>query len=160
MNIKKIIVNASLENQPEFVYDENGQITGYKTKIGGADSVFPFSRGNFPCIIIGTHSKGAIAIQVIGYFDEEGNLSGCDVYVNRDKSYTIDLFNANILKLVRPANGATTVTALQDLYHVSAKCITPGALGTVGEKTKMSKGESMRISDPTYQNSIHLFTLS
>ena len=100
------------------------------------------------------------AQQIIGYFDEEGNLSGCDLYVARDKSYTIDLFNANILKLVRPSNGATTVTALQDLYHVAAKHSKPGALGTVGEKTKMSKGESMRISDSTYISSIHLFTLS
>ena len=34
--------NNSLEEQPQFVYDENGQITGYTTKIGGADTVFPF----------------------------------------------------------------------------------------------------------------------
>ena len=32
----------SLEEQPQFIYDENGKITGYKTKVG-ADSVFPFS---------------------------------------------------------------------------------------------------------------------
>lgn len=35
-------VNNSLEEQPQFVYDENGKITGYKTKVG-ADTVFPFS---------------------------------------------------------------------------------------------------------------------
>lgn len=35
-------LNNSLEEQPQFVYDENGQITGYTTKIGGADTVFPF----------------------------------------------------------------------------------------------------------------------
>lgn len=30
---------------PEWVYDEStGKITGYKTKIGGADTVFPFSK--------------------------------------------------------------------------------------------------------------------
>lgn len=38
-------VNSSLESQPDFVYDEAGKITGYKTKIGGADTVFPFSNG-------------------------------------------------------------------------------------------------------------------
>ncbi len=38
-------VNSSLESQPDFVYDEAGKITGYKTKIGGADTVFPFSGG-------------------------------------------------------------------------------------------------------------------
>lgn len=38
-------VYSSLESQPDFVYDEAGKITGYKTKIGGADTVFPFSNG-------------------------------------------------------------------------------------------------------------------
>lgn len=35
--------NSSLTDQPTFEYDESGKITGYKTKIGGADTVFPFS---------------------------------------------------------------------------------------------------------------------
>lgn len=35
-------VNSSLTDQPTFEYDESGKITGYKTKIGGADTVFPF----------------------------------------------------------------------------------------------------------------------
>ncbi len=35
-------LHQSLGEQPTFVYDENGQITGYKTKVG-ADTVFPFS---------------------------------------------------------------------------------------------------------------------
>lgn len=39
-------VNSSLQDQPTFEYDESGKITGYKTKIGGADTVFPFSGGN------------------------------------------------------------------------------------------------------------------
>lgn len=37
------MLNSSLESQPDFVYDEAGKITGYKTKIGGADTVFPFN---------------------------------------------------------------------------------------------------------------------
>ena len=35
-------VNSSLTDQPTFEYDESGKIIGYKTKIGGADTVFPF----------------------------------------------------------------------------------------------------------------------
>ena len=35
-------VYSSLTDQPTFEYDESGKITGYKTKIGGADTVFPF----------------------------------------------------------------------------------------------------------------------
>lgn len=38
-------VNSSLTDQPTFEYDESGKITGYKTKIGGADTVFPFKNG-------------------------------------------------------------------------------------------------------------------
>lgn len=34
-------LNNKLAEQPEWVKDENGKITGYK--IGGADTVFPFS---------------------------------------------------------------------------------------------------------------------
>lgn len=38
-------VYSSLQDQPIFEYDESGKITGYKTKIGGADTVFPFKNG-------------------------------------------------------------------------------------------------------------------
>lgn len=38
-------INSSLTDQPTFEYDESGKITGYKTKIGGADTVFPFKNG-------------------------------------------------------------------------------------------------------------------
>lgn len=40
-----ISLNRSLDTLGGFtpVIDETGKITGYKTKIGGADSVFPFS---------------------------------------------------------------------------------------------------------------------
>lgn len=40
------LYNSSLTDQPTFEYDESGKITGYKTKIGGADTVFPFSSAN------------------------------------------------------------------------------------------------------------------
>ena len=39
------MINDSLGEQPQFVYDEEGKITGYKTKTGGADTVFPFNSG-------------------------------------------------------------------------------------------------------------------
>ncbi|MEI3212133.1 MAG: hypothetical protein V8S42_07365 [Lachnospiraceae bacterium] len=38
-------VYSSLTDQPTFEYDSTGKITGYKTKIGGADTVFPFKNG-------------------------------------------------------------------------------------------------------------------
>ena len=38
-------VNTLSNNLPQFIYDEEGKITGYKTK-DGADTVFPFSGGS------------------------------------------------------------------------------------------------------------------
>lgn len=35
-------LNNNLQQQPEFIYDSTGKITGYKTQ-AGADAVFPFS---------------------------------------------------------------------------------------------------------------------
>ena len=68
-----LIENSSLESQPIFQYDETGKITGYKTK-AGADTVFPFSGGNFKLVIvirvvgqnyagIQTSANGTITIQ-------------------------------------------------------------------------------------------------
>ena len=37
-------INSSLNEQPDFIYDATGKITGYKTK-AGADKVFPFRHG-------------------------------------------------------------------------------------------------------------------
>lgn len=49
-------VNSSLQDQPTFEYDESGKITGYKTKNGGADTVFPFKSGsNFELLHSGSH---------------------------------------------------------------------------------------------------------
>ena len=44
-------INSSLKDQPTFEYDSTGKITGYKTKVG-ADTVFPFSGGNFELVIV------------------------------------------------------------------------------------------------------------
>lgn len=44
-------VYSSLKDQPTFEYDSTGKITGYKTKVG-ADTVFPFSGGNFELVIV------------------------------------------------------------------------------------------------------------
>ena len=49
-------LNSSLTDQPTFEYDESGKITGYKTKIGGADTVYPFNGGNYR-ITIQAYSK-------------------------------------------------------------------------------------------------------
>lgn len=39
-------IENAFDKQPEWVYDETGKITGYKTK-AGADTEFPFSSGKY-----------------------------------------------------------------------------------------------------------------
>lgn len=41
--VGKQLIN-NLAQQPEWVYDSTGKITGYKTQNGGAGTVFPFNR--------------------------------------------------------------------------------------------------------------------
>ena len=56
--------NSSLTDQPTFEYDESGKITGYKTKIGGADTVFPFKSDNSLALIVrwGSYSGGSSTV--------------------------------------------------------------------------------------------------
>jgi len=67
-------VTDSLEEQPQFVYDENGQITGYTTKIGGADTVFPFKKGN-KCTYIFGYIGGASAFYYFTNVNEDNAYS-------------------------------------------------------------------------------------
>ena len=60
----------SLVEQPTFVYDENGQITGYTTKIGGADTVFPFKSLSFSSCELGTTVNRGNACSVTSVFDK------------------------------------------------------------------------------------------
>lgn len=71
-----LLPSDSLGEHPTFVYDEDGKITGYKTKIGGADTVFPFSNSNLK---IGTFAK----------YDAIGSLDNLEV----GKIYAIAALN-------------------------------------------------------------------
>mgnify|MGYP001083630087 CR=1 FL=1 len=60
----RMAINSSLTDQPTFEYDESGKITGYKTKIGGADTVFPFKSDNSLALIVrwGSYSGGSSTV--------------------------------------------------------------------------------------------------
>lgn len=64
-------INSSLQDQPTFEYDETGKITGYKTKIGGADTVFPFSGGSY---------KITATVGFLGANPASSGLSGAQLY--------------------------------------------------------------------------------
>ena len=60
-------VYSSLVDQPTFEYDETGKITGYKTKIGGADTVFPFNAYKVSVIDSDTTSKTYTRVSESGF---------------------------------------------------------------------------------------------
>ena len=73
-------VNSSLGGVSQFIVDDStGKITGYKTKVG-ADTVFPFSGGNFKLVIV---------IRVVGQ-----NYAG--VQATKDGTITIQCIDGNI----------------------------------------------------------------
>lgn len=73
-------VNSSLGGVSQFIVDDStGKITGYKTK-AGADTVFPFSGGNFKLVIV---------IRVVGQ-----NYAG--VQATKDGTITIQCIDGNI----------------------------------------------------------------
>lgn len=69
--------NNSLEEQPQFVYDENGQITGYTTKIGGADTVFPFKNKDYVYAYFSNEGTDIKEIQYVAPVDTTISAIGC-----------------------------------------------------------------------------------
>lgn len=70
---------------PEWVYDEStGKITGYKTKIGGADTVFPFSSNDGLYMYLGSSS----GVNVGDFYEDYQNLTveNFAVYITKIKS--------------------------------------------------------------------------
>lgn len=74
--------NQSLNNLGGFtpIIDETGKITGYKTSIGGADTVFPFSQSL-------TVSKAA------SYYQSD------TVYLGETDTYSVDNFSKMIISV-------------------------------------------------------------
>lgn len=79
-------VNNDLAQQPEWVYDSTGKITGYKTQNGGAGTVFPFNNleieeGTFRTYVYGgqtqintvTFSKSFKEVLAFGAYGDSGN---------------------------------------------------------------------------------------
>lgn len=81
-------LNNKLASQPEFVYDETGRITGYKTK-GGADTVFPFSTG--ACVIFFMAGQTGKTIDSIEPMFADGfTVSGNHIICKRPGIYKLD----------------------------------------------------------------------
>lgn len=124
--------NSSLGGVSQFIVDEaTGKITGYKTEIGGADTVFPFNNVqdiiNLPtAIIMGVAYVGAIAeiknnnkTTAVNYNDNitissEGftcyRSSSSNCYINATKAGTYFLIKNNSISIKTITSSANLLT--------------------------------------------------
>ena len=117
-------VNESLGEQPSFVYDDNGQITGYTTKIGGADTVFPFrgiiDDGSFVAVGNSTSFQAEIgAYYIVVINTTSGNTSplvtnGADIIA----SYTNDYGGrTTLVDICKATNESISVKFAYSYYY-------------------------------------------
>ena len=91
-------VNSDLAGV-KFITDDTGRITGYTTEKGGADTVFPFSGGNFKLVIV---------IRVVGQ-----NYAG--VQATKDGTITIQCIDGNIT--YTPAVGQSSGNSSYNIWQ-------------------------------------------
>jgi len=95
------------------VLDETGKITGYKTDIGGADTVFPFS-GKTKFAI--AHSWGGSRQAFFILFDD-AKILDFQILVNIPYGENCRNFG-EFFQLYRKAYSPTIITALNDLKYI------------------------------------------
>ncbi|MBD5463241.1 MAG: hypothetical protein HDR24_09335 [Lachnospiraceae bacterium] len=98
-------LNSHLAQQPNFIYDSTGKITGYKTP-GGADTVFPFknSGGDGSVSIITSSASNATSLNV-------SNINGYE-------NFTIDNFGFVITAPIG-SDGTVAYIGHHDNYNTS-----------------------------------------
>lgn len=127
---------SNLEEQPQFVYDENGQITGYTTKIGGADTVFPFS----------SRTSFARFLATDGYLFNSGEQSGAIAF----NSNVLDSSNFGI------SSDLTVIEVKQDGNYFIDVHITAGSYTTF----YTTVNEELKLGDNSYTSGNMVFTTS
>lgn len=101
-------VNDSLGNQPQFVYDESGKITGYTTKIGGADSVFPFSG-----------SGGGSEIEVLTFTTSHNTGANETGVWTATKTISTGLDPSKIIHATAKISGSSTATPYANVTSIA-----------------------------------------
>ena len=107
-------INAVSDNLGGFtpVIDEvSGQITGYKTTIGGADTVFPFSTGTV--IQLSETPLSSFSINVSDFYDGDISRLTVDNFICDVKSVSLNT-KAN-LNLSKNSSSKTNVTVSKDI---------------------------------------------
>lgn len=115
-------VNSSLKGF-EPILDDTGKITGYKTEIGGADTVFPFSGGNKKVTISGTvgyyiASKStwasAATVNLTFNIDGSGNISNISGY-----TFQTGNIQPNYISVTYGANASTNAKFVVNSISIS-----------------------------------------
>lgn len=132
----QLIINSSLESQPNFVYDSTGKITGYKTKVG-ADTVFPFSSGfnGADIYMSGTNSGNLSKIELASkgqYF------YGFD-YDNSTKKFTV-LYDGTYSYMLSTTSSYTSLYINDKLIEYATKN------GQIYNTIELKKGDTGYIS--------------
>lgn len=116
-------VDDSLTEQPTFIYDESGQITGYKTKVG-ADTVFPF-KSKLTCVKIASHTGNSVG----------GTTFNCASIIPDYQKLTVDNFYYRITGKTKYASGGAEHFYASISYNASTgavSCQLASASGGVG----------------------------
>lgn len=134
----QLIINSSLESQPNFVYDSTGKITGYKTKVG-ADTVFPFSGGfnGADIYMSGTNSGNLSKIELASkgqYF------YGFD-YDNSTKKFTV-LYDGTYSYMLSTTSSYTSLYINDKLIEYANK----NGQTTIYNTIELKKGDTGYIS--------------
>ncbi len=101
-------ITDELNSHPEFIYDESGKITGYKTP-GGADTVFPFSVTKIEII---SNARPMVEIK--------GSKHGYVVYTAHTSARPKNMqtsANVNLTSLYTRTSTGANVSATQVTYY-------------------------------------------
>lgn len=109
------VLNNNLAQQPTFIYDSTGKITGYKTT-GGADSVFPFSKLQ--------------EIQVDARNDDIGiSISATTINAIRNMGYT-KVYLYGIMKVPGINSNFGMLNNTYNITSISGTIVTGGSTGS------------------------------
>jgi len=93
-------LNNKLSQTPEFIYGADGKITGYKTDIGGADTVFPFSSRNGGYVITQNGKGWCMFIK----FNESGKVDDFISISNANNDFVKEYEHLTFIKQAAPNN--------------------------------------------------------
>ena len=137
-------VNSSLKGF-EPILDDTGKITGYKTEIGGADTVFPFSNPFYNAVNYKDYDKLSGNTGYTNFYVDvtlPQDLNGNELFIY---SYRQGVFDGVSLSIV---SGAIKYELVTDFKEFTSNRTSPFAL----YKITGTKDSTLRITQQYYSN--------